>query len=179
MDRLKSQARSITTFVAILCALFAIAFCPRSVNAADSLPSTGTYFITNCSSGEALQPVGPTSGQNVLLYPFNKSGMQKWTVTRLLDPKTKQPTNRYTIQLAGETPDLVFQPHDIAERSAMIGPGKSIFVLEPSSGALLVKSVKRNGDALYIYPYPPMNTEAHFGPSDSSAKFQWNFEGAN
>jgi hypothetical protein len=179
MDRRKSQASLITACVAILGAIFSFVTYAGSVSAADSLPGSGIYFITNCSSGEALQPVGPTPGQNVLLYPFTKSGMQKWTVTRLLDPKTKEPTNRYTIQLAGETPDLVFQPHDIAERTAMIGSGKSIFVLEPSNGALLVKSVKRNGDALYIYPYPPMNTEAHFGPSDSSAKFQWKFEGAN
>jgi hypothetical protein len=179
MDRVKSPAGLITAMLAIVGALFAISTYAGKVNAADSLPGSGTYFITNCSSGEALQPVGPTPGQNVLLYPFTKSGMQKWTVTRLIDPKTKQPTNRYTILLAGETPDLVFQPHDIAERTAMISPGKSIYVLEPVDGAVLVKSVKRNGDALYIYPCPPMNTEAHFGPNDNSAKFQWKFEGAN
>lgn len=176
MDRVKRHSNLITACVAILGALFAFA---GSVAAADSLPGTGTYFITNCSSGEALQPVGPTPGQNVLLYPADKGGMQKWSITRLLDPKTKQPTNRYNIQLAGETPDLFFQPHDIATCTALIGPGKSVFVLEPTDGAFIVKSVKRNGDALYIYPYPPMHTEAHFGPSDSSAKFQWKFDSAN
>lgn len=146
---------------------------------ADALPNTGTYFIVSKSSGEAIQPVGGTPGQNVLLYPYNKSGMQKWSVTRHIDPKTKQPTNRYNICLAGETPDLEFQPHDIQDRTALITPGKSVMVLEPKNDALLIKSVKRNGDALFVFPYPPANSEARFGPSDDSAKFLWDFIPAN
>jgi hypothetical protein len=142
---------------------------------ADSLPNTGTYFIVSKSSGEAIQPFGGTPGQNVLLYPFNKAGMQKWSVKRHIDPKTKQPTNRYNISLAGETPDLEFQPHDIQERTALITSGKSVMVLEPKGEEVLIKSVKRNGDALFVYPSPPGPSEAHFGPSDGSAKFLWDF----
>ena len=146
---------------------------------ADSLPNTGTYFIVSKSSGDAIQPGGGTPGQSVMLFPFNKGGLQKWSVTRHIDPKTKQPTNRYNIALAGETPDLDFQPHDIAERSALITPGKSVMVLEPKGEEVLVKSVKRNGDALFVYPSPPGPSEAHFGPSDDSAKFLWDFIPAN
>jgi hypothetical protein len=146
---------------------------------ADALPNTGTYFIVSKSSGEAIQPVGGTPGQSVLLYPFNKGGLQKWSVKRHIDPKTKQPTNRYNISLAGETPDLDFQPHDIQDRAALITPGKSVMVLEAKGEDVLVKSVKRNGDALFVYPYPPMNSEARFGPSDDSAKFLWDFIAAD
>jgi hypothetical protein len=143
------------------------------------LPNTGTYFIISNSSGEALQPVGPTVAQNVLLYPANKGGLQKWVVTRHVDPKTKKPTNRYDIRLAGEASDLNFQPHDIADRTAIVLPDKSTFVLEVAGDGILVKSVKRNGDALFVYPYPPMNSEARFGASDGSSKFQWTFDPAN
>jgi hypothetical protein len=154
------------------------ASCHLPTLAAVTLPDSGTYFIVSSSSGEALQPVGPTPGQNVLLYPYNKSGMQKWNLTRIIDPKTKQPTNRYKIRLAGETPDLNFQPHDVEDRTALISSGESIFVFQPKDEALEIKSVKRNGDALFVYPYPPMNSEAHFGPSDGSAKYQWLVEPA-
>ena len=177
MDRLKLKAGLITAMIAMLGAIFFVN--ARSVGAADTLPNSGTYFITNSSSGEALQPNGPTVAQNVFTEAYNKGGMQKWTITRLIDPKTKQPTNRYNIFLAGDTPGLNFQPSDYADHTSMILPDKSVMVLEPLSGAFLIKSVKRNGDALYIYPSPPGKTEARFGPSDSSAKFQWNFESAN
>jgi hypothetical protein len=146
---------------------------------AASLPNTGTYFIINNSSGEALQPVGPTVGQNILMYPSEKGGMQKWVVTRIIDPATKKPTNRYNIRLAGENDDLQFHPHDIADRTAVLLPGKSTMVLDATETGITIKSVERNGDALFVYPYPPMNSEARFGPSDGSAKYQWTFEAAN
>jgi hypothetical protein len=147
---------------------------------ADTLPDTGTYFIISKSSGDAIQPGGGTPGQSVMLSPFTKSGMQKWSIKRHIDPKTKKPTNRYNISLAGETPDLEFQPHpSIQERSALISSGKSVMVLEPKGDSVLIKSVKQNGDALFVYPSPPGNAEAHFGPSDDSAKFLWDFIPAN
>lgn len=139
------------------------------------LPNSGTYFITSVSSGEALQPVGPTVGQNVLMYEYTKSGLQKWTITRKIDPKTQKPTNRYTIRLAGENGDLNFEPHPVAERTAMIGTDKSVFVFEPGEAGILIKSVTNNGDALFVYPYPPMNSEARFGANDGSAKYRWLF----
>lgn len=146
---------------------------------ADTLPESGTYYIINNGSGEALQPVGPTPGQNVLLYPANKSGMQKWTITRLIDVHTKKPTNRYEIKLAGENGELNFQPHDIADRTALILPEKSVMVIDAQDAGLLVKSVKRNGDALFAFPYPPLNSEARWGASDGSTKYLWTFEPAN
>jgi hypothetical protein len=55
----------------------------------DNLPNSGTYFIVSADSKEALQPVAGTAGQNVFLSEYNSSGMQKWVVTRKIDPKTK------------------------------------------------------------------------------------------
>ncbi len=141
----------------------------------DPLPNSGTYFISNMSSDEALQPAGATVGQNILLYEFNKSGMQKWTINRKLDPKTQKPTNRYTIKLAGDNGDLNFEPHPVADCAAILGAEKSVYVLEPADSGTLIKSVAKNGDALYVYPQPPMNAEARFGPNDGSTKFRWKF----
>ncbi len=139
------------------------------------LPNSGTYFITNMSSDEALQPVAGSTGQNVYVYEFKKSGMQKWAIDRKLDPKTKKPTNRYTIKLAGEAADLNFEPHPATDSSAILGMDKSTFVLESGEAGILIKSVAKNGDALYIYPNPPMDTETRFGPNDDSTKFRWKF----
>lgn len=168
MKLVNTFAAACATLVALAAPVFAI-----------SLPNTGTYFIINNSSGEALQPVGAMVAQNVLMYTADKGGLQKWLVTRNIDPKTKKPTNRYNIQLAGENGDLYLQPHDIAGATSILLQDKSTFVLEPGEDGIIVKSVKRNGDAMFIYPSPPMNAEARFGPSDGSAKFMWTFEPAN
>jgi len=141
----------------------------------NALPESGTYFIVNPASGQALQPVGATVAQNVLLYDFTKSGTQKWSITRKIDLATKKPTNRYTIRLSGENEELNFQPHPIADHTAMVGGDKAVFVLEPGDSGIIVKSVDLNGDALFVFPYPPMNSEARFGPSDGSGKFRWAF----
>jgi hypothetical protein len=145
----------------------------------DALPNSGTYFIVSRSSGEALQPVGASLGQNVELFPFDKGGLQKWTLTRLIDSKTRKPTNRYNIRLAGEIPGLEMQPHDVADRTAVLLETKSVFVLQPKGDGMLLKSVKRNGDAMFVYPVANMNAEARFGPSDDSAKFLWDLQPAN
>jgi hypothetical protein len=140
------------------------------------LPNTGTYFIVNASSHEALQPGAPSLGQTVFLYEFNSGGTQKWMVTRKIDPATKKPTNRYSIRLAGENQDLNFQPHpSIGDAAAIIGTDKATYVLEPSGEGFLLKSVSKNGDALFIAPQQGYNTEPRFGPNDGSSKFQWNF----
>lgn len=142
---------------------------------ATPLPDSGTYFIVNAASGDALQPSMASAGQNVFLKEFNKGGLQKWTLVRKVDPATKKPTNRYNIRLAGENAGLHFQPFPAPDHTAMISTDTSVFVLDSGEGGCLVKSVASNGDALYTYPYPPMDTEARFGPSDGSAKFRWNF----
>ncbi|HIA52918.1 MAG TPA: hypothetical protein EYN91_12670 [Candidatus Melainabacteria bacterium] len=141
----------------------------------DPLPNSGTYFITSMSSDEALQPAGASAGQNVLLYEYNRSGMQKWAIDRKRDPKTGKPTNRYTIKLAGENGELNFEPHPVADCSAILGADKSVMVLESGDAGMLIKSVAKNGDALYVYPQPPLNAEARFGPNDGSSKFRWKF----
>ena len=141
----------------------------------DPLPNSGTYFITSMSSDEALQPDASSLGQSVHLHEFNKSGMQKWAIERKLDPKTQKPTNRYTIKLAGENGDLNFEPHPVADMSAVMGMNKQVYVLESGDSGTLIKSVAKNGDALYVYPQPPMPAEARFGPNDGSAKYRWKF----
>ena len=141
----------------------------------EPLPNSGTYFITSMKSDEALQPAANSAGQYILLYEFNKSGMQKWTINRKLDPKTQKPTNRYTIRLAGENDELNFNPHPVGNMTAILGGDKSVYVLESGDSGTLIKSVDRNGDALYARPQPPMPAEGRFGPDDGSAKFRWKF----
>lgn len=159
--------------------------CAQSANSqgatvgVDNLPNSGTYFIVSAETKEALQPVAGTPGQNVLMYEYNSSGMQKWVVTRKVDPKTKKPLNRYTVRLAGENNDLYLQPFPSPDHTCMISSGASNFSLVPASGSYVIKSAAQNGDALYTYPYPPMNTEARLGPSDGSQKFKWDFIPAN
>jgi hypothetical protein len=148
-------------------------FAPAAHLQADPLPNSGTYFIVSADSKEALQPVGSTVGQNVFLYEFNKSGVQKWTVTRKIDPKTKKPLNRYTIRLAGENNDLYLQPFPSPDHTCMISSGASVCSLAPGGGSFQIKSATLNGAALYTYPSPPGNTEPHFGPADSAQKCKW------
>jgi len=116
----------------------------------DPLPKSGTYFIINAATHAALQPNAPSLGQNVFLSEYNKSGTQQWTITRRIDPTTKKPTNRYTIRLAGENKDLHFQPHpSVNDATPILGMDGAVFALEATQDGLLVKSVEKNGDAMY------------------------------
>lgn len=160
-------------------AFLALMFAQLAVFAEDILPDSGTYFIINADKNLALEPLGATQGQNVFARPYNKSGMQKWTINRIIDIKTKKPTNRYNIRLAGETTGLNFLPFPVEDHTSMIGPDSATYVLQPLSGAFVVKSVSRNGDALFTQDVPELPTEVKFGPSDNTAKFQWVFEAAN
>lgn len=140
----------------------------------DPLPVSGTYFIINNASHEALQPNAAMIGQNVFLVEYNKGGTQKWAIDRKIDPVTNQPTNRYTIRLAGEQDDLNFEPHpSVGDAMPVLGMNKAVFVLEPSGDGLLVKSVDRNGDAMFVVKSGM--SEPHFGANDGSPKFRWNF----
>ncbi len=144
------------------------------VQSMDPLPSTGTYFIINNASHEALQPNAAMVGQNVFLVEYNKGGTQKWLVDRQIDPVTNKPTNRYTIRLAGEIDGLNFVPHpSVGDATPVLGMTKAVFVLEPSADGLVVKSVDRNGDAMYVFKSGM--SEPHFAANDGSAKFRWNF----
>ncbi len=145
-----------------------------AVTTTDPLPPTGTYFIINSLSHEALQPNGPSLGQNVFLVEFNRGGTQKWAVDRKIDPVTNQPTNRYTIRLAGEIDGLNFEPHpSVGDACPVLGMDKSVFTLEPSGDGLVLKSVEKNGDAMFVFK--SNISEPHFGANDGSAKFRWNF----
>ncbi len=143
---------------------------------AQGLPSTGTYFITNVASGEALQPNGPTAGQNVFLVPYNKSGRQKWVLTRQVDLKTHKPTDRYLVRLAGEDTTLVMQPHPVSNCNAIITPGKSLMQLKVAPEGFAIRSVDMNGDAMCAVHVEGGNTETHFKPDDGSAVFRWKLD---
>ncbi len=150
-----------------------------AASTAPKYPDSGTYFIISALNDQAMQAAAASFGQSVFLQEWTQSGMQKWTITRKIDPATKKPTNRYTIRLAGETPGLNFQPHPVCDSTAIISMDTSVFVLEPGDAGFLVKSVAKNGDAMYCLPQPPSNTEARFGPNDGSTKFRWKFVSAN
>ncbi len=162
-----------------LMALAILLLTQLAVFAEDLLPDSGTYFIINTVANLALEPLAASSGQNVFAKPYTKGGMQKWTLNRIIDIKTKKPTNRYNIRVAGEITDLNFNPFPAEDHTSMVGPDKSVYVLQPLSGALVIKSVARNGDALFTQDVAESPTEVKFGPSDGSAKFQWIFEPAN
>lgn len=153
-----------------------MAFAPALANVVDGLPDSGTYFILNALNEQAMQPAEGSAGQNVLLYQYNKGGNQKWTVNRRVDPVTNKPTNKYDIKLAGDSTKLYVQPHPIGDATAILGADPSVYILQPDAeGEVVVRSVDRNGDAMYIVSTPPMNPEVHFGPKDESRKFRWKF----
>jgi hypothetical protein len=163
-----------------LAALLMLSCAPSAISqgasvAVDNLPNSGTYFIVNAETKEALQPNGASAAQNVFCFEYNSSGMQKWVLKRKIDPKTKKPLNRYTIRFAGENTDLHLQPFPAADHTCMISSGASDFTMAKAGTSFVIKSAALNGDALYTYPNPPAYTEARFGPSDGSQKFQWDF----
>ncbi|HEY9778348.1 MAG TPA: hypothetical protein V6C81_31590 [Planktothrix sp.] len=153
--------------------LVALALAPVAMAMPDQLPNTGVYFITNSGNYEALQPVAPSLGQNVGTKEFNKGGGQKWFITRQFDVKTGQPSNRYTIRLAGDNDNLKLQPHPAIDTATIVSSDGAVFVVEPTEGGMLLH--KSNGDVLYVAPNPPMMTEAKWGPDDGSPKYRWNF----
>ena len=159
-------------FLSALYALSLIA--PNAAFSAD-LPNSGTYFILNALNDQALEPLGGTPGQNVFLTEYTKSGMQKWTVTRKVDPKTKKPTNRYTIKLAGDSTKLYLAPFPAANHTSMLDANASVYILQPEGDDFVVRSVDRNGDALCCVANPPSPSEVQIQPKEDSAKFRWKF----
>ncbi len=141
-----------------------------------TLPDSGTYFIVNNDTGQALQPNGPTLGQNVFLMEFTRGGTQKWAITRRVDPRTNQPTNRCTIRLANENRDLNFEPHpSVSDNCPILGLDKATFALELNGDGVVIKSVSHGGDALFPYSQESDHGEPRFAPNDGSAKFRWTF----
>lgn len=168
-------------FLALILSLFTTLSLTASIASAQgtTLPDSGTYFITNVGSDEAIQPLGATPGQNVFMYPSSKSGMQKWVLIRKIDPITKKPTNRYTIKTAGET-TLYLQPHpSVSDHTSILLPETSTYSFKPTASGILIESVALNGDAMYAFANPPSNNEVRFGPSDGSTKFYWVFTPAD
>ena len=144
------------------------------VHADEVLPNTGKYFIVNCGSDVAIEPLGATSGQNVFVKDFNRGGLQKFVVTRKIDPKTKLPTNKYTIKSANEADTLFLKPFPIVEHTAMIDPTVSVFTFKPAADGIVVQSVAQNGDTMYALPAQPF-AELRFGPKADDAKYRWKF----
>ncbi|MBS1954126.1 MAG: hypothetical protein JST89_08070 [Cyanobacteria bacterium SZAS-4] len=159
----------------ILSALFALGLvAPNAAFSAD-LPNTGTYFILNALNDQALEPLGGTPGQNVYLSEYTKSGMQKWTVTRKIDPKTKQPTNRYTIRLAGDSTKLYLAPFPAPNHTSMLDSSPSTYILQSQGDDLLIRSVDRNGDSLCCVANGTSRNDVQIQPKDETSKFQWKF----
>lgn len=160
-------------------AVVILGLAPSAMSEGDPLPNSGNYFIISADTKEALQPNASTAGQNVFLSEYNQSGMQKWTFKRKIDPKTKKPLNNYTIKLMGDSNDTHLQPFPASDHTCMISIDPSNFSLAVAGSSFVIKSSALNGDALYTYPSPPGPTEARFGPSDGSTKFQWDIIPAN
>lgn len=167
-------------FISAVVTMYIMASAPAIADSppVDPLPYSGTYFIINGLNDQAMQPAGSTPGQNVLTYEYNKGGTQKWQITRKEDPVTHKPTNKYNIKLAGESTELYLNPHPIADSTAILGADRSVYILQPDGDGFTVRSVDRNGDAMYIVSSPPMNPEVHFGPKDETSKFKWKFAAA-
>ncbi|WP_159076396.1 RICIN domain-containing protein [Flagellimonas amoyensis] len=93
---MQNQMNTSTTqfFLSILLALWTSV----SVNAQVGLEQ-GDYFIANVGTGRALTPVDAGMNSNTHLKPFNKSGMQKWTVKKYTTKdKNGNEAISYTIQ---------------------------------------------------------------------------------
>ncbi len=169
----RSTLNSLKPF--FLSALFAFSLIAPNAALSADLPNTGTYFILNALNDEALEPLEGTPGQNVFLAEYTKSGMQKWAVTRKIDPKTKLPTNRYTIRLAGDSTKLYLAPFPAPNHTSMLDPNPSVYILQKQGDDLLIRSVDRNGDSLCCVASPPSRNEVQIQPKDETSKFQWKF----
>jgi hypothetical protein len=142
---------------------------------ATDMPNTGMYFIINALNDHALEPLGGTPGQNVFLSEYTKSGMQKWNLTRQIDPKTKQPTNRYTIRLAGDSTKLYLAPFPVSNHTSILDSSPSVFIVQPAGDDFVIRSVARNGDSLCCVANPPLRDEVQIQPQDESSRFHWKF----
>ena len=152
----------------------------QNVGGADLSGREGTYFIVSASTGHALQPVTVLPGNNVFLQPFNRGGTQRWVVKPVLDPRTRKPTGRVTIQLDGPTP-LYLEPYTVPSHTAVMGSRRAAsYQLRPVAGGRHeIRNHQLNGDALRATPVGQLFVEAPFAPSDGSAAFQWDFVPAN
>ena len=139
--------------------------------------ASGTYYIVN--NGLALEPNNAMPGQNVFLKPFNKSGMQKWIVTKKVSGKTVN----YTIRLAGETDGLWFQGYPVKDHTPIIGTAAGanvsykIVPVPDSKTAWLIKSNRYNGDVMQSFVFSSeLSTEIRFNPAEpENSKFRWEF----
>lgn len=139
------------------------------------LPNSGTYFVINALNDQALEPLEGTPGQNVFLAEYTKSGMQKWTLTRMIDPKTKKPTNRYTIKLAGDSTKLYLAPFPMPNHTSILDSSPSTFIIQAAGDDFAIRSVARNGDSLCCIASPPGRAEVQIQPGDETSKFHWKF----
>lgn len=137
---------------------------------------TGTYFIVNSKTNEALTPNGPTAGQNVFLMPFKKSGLQKWNVKQI---KTKNGIS-YTIGLDGSD-GLFLCPFPAGDHTPIIttpfGKEGSYTIKSASDNkGWYIKSLHLNGDAMQSFVYSKETpTEIRFNPAEAADKFYWMF----
>ena len=148
---------------------------PAEAGVANNMPlSSGTYFIVNANSNQALTPLNQSVGENVFLRDFNHGGLQRWQVIRVPN------TTTYSIKLAG-TDAMFFQPNYVKDHTPMVSPGKNgtSFKIQAAQGtpdSWLIKSLKFNGDALHSFVFSPnLPTELRFDPTDGSRKFMWRF----
>lgn len=165
--------KRLKTFASVAFAV-AMALSTKAAIASD-MPKTGTYFVINALNDQALEPLGGTPGQNVFLSDYTKSGMQKWTLTRMIDPKTKEPTNRYTIKLAGDSTKLYLAPFPMPNHTSILDGSSHTYIIQPAGDDFVIRSVDRNGDSLVAVANPSNRTEVQIQPKDDTAKFHWKF----
>lgn len=151
----------------ILALLFCIGLNAQIKN--DAAIKKGIYFIVN-GNGQAIEPLGPTAGNNVFLRKFNKSGMQKWEIL-------PQKDGNYFIRLYES--ELYLEPHPAGERTAWLDSSKSGYKIVADSGSdthWYIKSKTRKGDAMRSYVFSSeLATEIRFEPLEDDKKFKWEF----
>lgn len=151
----------------ILAFLFGIGLNAQIKN--DAAIKKGIYFIVN-GNGQAIEPLGPTAGNNVFLRKFNKSGMQKWEIL-------PQKDGNYFIRLYES--ELYLEPHPAGERTAWLDSSKSGYKIVADSGSdthWYIKSKTRKGDAMRSYVFSSeLATEIRFEPLEDDKKFKWEF----
>lgn len=151
--------------------------CLLVAGSAQAQLADGVYFIVNAHNNQAITPFGATPGQNVFLNPFNKSGMQKWVVKQLIDKQTGKPNGRYTIRFSGETDGLYLAPFPAADHTSMLGEYNEYRIIAEDD-TYMIKSMARNGDALFVFQESPGMLDVRIGTDEGSEKYRWTFEKA-
>lgn len=139
-----------------------------------SVITSGEYFVVNLGTGEALTPVASGVNENAYLSKFNKSGMQKWTITK---KTTKNKAGKISVYYTFKhsASEFYLRPYFVpANHSGIISTSdnNSSFSISGDMESCSIKSNAMGGDAMYSKKEYASN-EAWFAPLEESDIYKW------